>query len=363
MSNTKIKEKGGLLADGTLQFCNKSAEINLEDLRKSCDFSDANGKFPKSRPKNSWEILADILISCKNINTFDSSGYNPGRILNFRNITGKDEDIKVPQMSISQMFINENGCRRINQTGTEEDNHIKNYLIEKIAATISIEHIRSGRHHNQMRLGGNIHEKELENITITETDKKRIMAVDKYCKHSIGISIQEKGITLAYGLNVNVCSNMLVFGSNILKTFGRNKTSYEEMINTIYKKFNESFIWNNMKYKYLSLADSNLTEKGVKLLTGELMSFAEEAITSKNRNLAVLNVSQILNVLRKSRTVTYASNPDSGETLSVWDFVQWTTDALKPEYNDLTSIWDVHAKFTDYVYNQIKEDNTKYSIT
>lgn len=154
----------------------KASLITLEQLRESQLVRMQNGKEIISRPMQSWELIEQIVQS-----------------LTQKGIPFALDNIYV-QKSESQQILTSAERGQYNAENTPISKWLFNQLITKINV-------------NPEREG--------------ETNT------------SIAISFNKNGVLVAFGQNVRICSNMCVFGKNLMTTYGQNKVPFDKMLEVL----------------------------------------------------------------------------------------------------------------------------------
>lgn len=155
---------------------------------------------------------------------------------------------------------------------------------------------------------------------------------------AIAFSYHEKGIDLAFGTNVHDCSNMNIFGSNVMHTYGKGKdVSYDRMLEVLRE-------WSThldaMHAKDLALITSmqmiTVTGKEMLLFLGKLLVNAVSA-NAGFKVVAPLNVSQVNEIVRgvvKEKGEKFYE----GEDCTLWEFFNFMTFVMKGDKADITSL-------------------------
>lgn len=273
----------------TLTFNKSSAEITLQDLEQTVKLELATGGLKKSAPIEHFNLI-------KNIHSELSNGL----------IGYKAEIVMDP------IHINDKYAKRILWTGEKDACPIDKYLIERVVTRLNI--IRPDN--NQL-------------------------------DQSIAISHTELGIQIALGTNVRICSNMNIFGSNIVSTYGGNKVPFDKMIEVI-------------KYWMLNLngfhaADIDVINKlsAVKMdrkicdeLIGMLIRKAVLSNYGQKQVNAPMNVSQVCRMIEQGTEVL---TKEDFSNFTAWDFTNICTEHIKPKNADLASLLNTTQSINNFV--------------
>ena len=155
---------------------------------------------------------------------------------------------------------------------------------------------------------------------------------------AIAFSYHDKGIDVAFGQDVHDCSNMCIFGSNLMSTYGSGK-------NVDYDKMLTSFKQWCTQLEAMSEADiAIINAMQSKTITGtDMVNFIgkmEIAAVAANigiKQIAPLNVTQVGEVtkglLRKDNKMFHEDNKST-----LWDFYNNFTYVLKGDKSDIITL-------------------------
>ncbi len=155
---------------------------------------------------------------------------------------------------------------------------------------------------------------------------------------AIAFSYHDKGIDLAFGTNVHDCSNMNIFGSNVMHTYGKNKdVSYDRMLDV----FRE---W-SMNLEEMHKRDLALIQSMQRIIvTGkEMLQFlAKLSIKAVSANMglkviAPLNVSQVNEIIR-GIVAKKGEKFYEGDDCTLWEFFNFMTFVMKGDRADITTL-------------------------
>jgi len=168
---------------------------------------------------------------------------------------------------------------------------------------------------------------------------------------AIGLAYNEKGISLAFGTNIRVCSNQNVFGENIMHTFGGDrKVPYDKMIEIFSKWMLEFNKYRDADYALIEKMKRTEIEGNAKqILYGKLIDAAVlQNIDSKMK--APLNITQTADFIRQSYSPEYAV-PEN-RLATVWDMQQMGTAILKPKNTDMVALLETQNNFSNFIVNE-----------
>jgi hypothetical protein len=173
---------------------------------------------------------------------------------------------------------------------------------------------------------------------------------DEDMSMALAISFNEKGLAVAFGPKVWACANQMIFGENLLKTYGPNKMEWKKILDHLRlwaREYNEH---RNKDYKMIhTLKNTELPRDCVDNLYGKL--FKEAVLTNFGASDAgILNQSQCAEFVRASVSSEYEVPLD--REITAWDLMQMGTSVIKPEKADMASILDVQSGFTKFIYDE-----------
>jgi hypothetical protein len=272
---------------------NGSATIQPELLKEIAEERDFKNKLPKGFPKESYAVYEDVM---------DIISKPAGLKL-------ENKGIIVPEKSI-RIFGRHDGMAPI-------ENH---RLVSHI---------------------GTIYMKG-------KGDKKMSMAVAIACK--------ERGITIAFGTNVWVCTNQCIFGDRIMYTHGAGAIAYDKMMNVLsdYMTHFEE-IKETEQTVIKSMMEIDLDYDGVRKIIGELY------LRGRIDNLQKYQKSQMLNVSEVGKVFDHiVENQISDEkglsildpdfNMNLWDFYNSITTVLNPQQNnDPVNVLEPNSRVTGWL--------------
>lgn len=273
-----------------LNFKDSVAELDLPTLNNTAKYQGVKGNLPKSRPIEHAQFLHEIIENIE------------------RNTNLKTE--------LSPIYASERQAMRVMWEGDPAACPVENYLIQRIATRIQLKD-----NFNKMN-------------------------------SSVGISYTEKGIQICYGINVQVCSNMLIWGGNLMSTFGQNKMPYDRMLDA----FDDWMLRHEEKRDknkeiIIALKNREVSDQELFEVLGKL-AYSAERSNHIGGNGSSLNNTQVSRLIDN----IYDEGTANGElvTRSAWDLTQWGTNNLKAdqEARDLTKIYDTTHKFSNTIVEQ-----------
>lgn len=276
-----------------LNFVDKHIAINLPTLKATARYENAKGGLPSVRPVEHHELLDTV------------KGM-------FTDIVGLQEYNLVEH----EIFAYEGTALRLNWPKGNDPTTCptENYLIGRILTKFSFPSIE-GKDNEQ--------------------------------DQSIAIGYHEKGIDIAFGPNVRVCSNMNIFGGKLISTYGgKQATPFDKMIEVLKSWFYE--------FKQHELNDY-LTIQQLKETTLDYPQIVN-LIGNAYINARAKNKGLIKNDWMNEATVGKMTDyiySKRDEVKTAWDLTQIGTNLLKPGGNDLMTMLKVNRNWNDFVVETI----------
>jgi len=155
----------------------------------------------------------------------------------------------------------------------------------------------------------------------------------------IAFSYHDKGLDLAFGTDVRDCTNMCIYGSNILHTYGSKKDVNYERIMQVLKE------WSG-RFDSMYLRDLEITQKmkEVTVTSGDMLKFigkltvlAVKANIPGMKVVAPLNITQVNEVVRgilAKKGDKFYEGPDC----TLWEFYNFMTFCKKGDTSDITTL-------------------------
>jgi len=278
----------------TLAFEKGVATMDVPTLGKTARYELAKGSLPASRPIEHYQLIENIINSASKI---------PGIVVTPENI-----------------FAAEGQAMRVMWQGKKDECPIENYLIQRITTRVHLKH----------------------------TD-------DNEFNMAIGISYNEKGISMAFGSNVWVCSNQNIFGENIMHTFGGDrKVPFDKMMDIFNSWMLDFNKYRDEDYAMIERMKSREIEEYAKqLLYGKLIDKAVlQNIDTKQS--APLNQTQVADFIRASYSPEYQI--PSERVATVWDLHQMGTSILKPKTSDMVTLLQNQNDFSNFIVKEFQLD-------
>lgn len=268
------------------------AELSLQQLKKTTKVMDEM-YLPKSRP-----VYHDTLVEI---------------------IAEKVDKIRGIKADLGAIYVPERAAKVSNRPGekfNKENCPIENWIIERFTTRIDC-----------------------------------IFPDDKDMNMYFGISYNERGITLAMGLDVWICKNQNVFGGKVMSTYGKNSMPYDKMIEVV----------ENWTSKFTQLADEDysiakkmrdkeVSKETKSLVIGKLFEMAVLQNNSGGKEYSPLNQTQVGMMVKNQFDSKYINN----DALTVWDLNQWGTDALRPHNTDIVTMYQDLNAYSGFLINEFQ---------
>lgn len=157
-------------------------------------------------------------------------------------------------------------------------------------------------------------------------------------KISIAFAYHDKGIDVAFGHDVKVCSNMSIFGSHILHTYGQNQNvDYEKMMDIIKEwagKLDKMAEEDRIIIR--NMMGTSITKERAQEFLGKLLILANASNMNKPV-VSPLNVTQVSEVSRGLLNSDF-DILEAPDTYSLWKFYNNMTEVLKAGNSDITTL-------------------------
>lgn len=172
-------------------------------------------------------------------------------------------------------------------------------------------------------------------------------------KPSIAISYHERGIQVAFGQNITVCSNMTILSTtNKLQTYGPNSIEYKRMLELMDKwliEIEEKVVFDHNKIESMQQKEIKEPEVIIPYLIGILQMKAVRKNYIDTSIEAPLNISQVNRFSRDYMTGSEKEKPIE----NVWDLYNVGTNIIKPQNSDITNMIDQNIAFGEFVYAEL----------
>jgi hypothetical protein len=155
---------------------------------------------------------------------------------------------------------------------------------------------------------------------------------------TIAFSYHDKGIDVAFGQNVHDCSNMCIYGSNLMTTYGANKNvDYDKMLTSFAQWCTQLEAMTESDLKVIKqLQDTIINGKDMVNFIGKI-EIAAVAANMGIKTIAPLGVSQVSEVtrglLQKDNNIFREDREQS-----LWDFYNAFTYVLKGDKSDIVTL-------------------------
>lgn len=165
---------------------------------------------------------------------------------------------------------------------------------------------------------------------------------------SIAMSFHQQGIQVAFGQNVTVCSNMCIFGDNIIYSYGSNSMPLDKMFNVV-----RDWVANYSDMRAFDLKVMNRMKtilidpvKELPELIGNLQIEAVNAAYRKSNVVPPLNISQISTFTKNAMDKI---DELGGKMTSLWQLYNMATELHKPGVTDFPNILPANRNFGNFI--------------
>lgn len=185
----------------------------------------------------------------------------------------------------------------------------------------------------------------------------RLQLLDLANEHhntSIAIGYNEKGIQLAFGTNVKVCSNMSIFANKIMATYGAMKMPFDKMLQLAEKFINELPEIDAHNNAILNrMYNIEVTPFNVIQTIGDIhVRSVRSAYHGVPFAFGISQVSAFTQSLLRDHDQML--NAETGKPIRLYDFYNTGTYLMKPESSDISSLWPDIAGWSDYVVDKFE---------
>ena len=268
----------------TLEFNNGVAKMFLETLDRTARYNEAKG-FTNQRPIHHTNFIRGLMKLCAKYQIAHS---------------------------LSPIYASQRQALIVNYNGDIDLCPVENFLIQRLVTQINLIH---------------------------PDDKGQNIA--------IGIGYNERGISVTFGTDIWVCSNQSIFGDNLIRTYGRDKTSFPDLLLNVEQWLSNYHKLRTDNYQIIQrMNETTVTSREIQNVIGELFYLAVSENLGE-KVTAPLNQTQVADLVRASYLRTYQLPENQNPT--VWDINQWGTHYLKPERTDLLSLQETNHRFNNYL--------------
>ena len=172
----------------------------------------------------------------------------------------------------------------------------------------------------------------------------------------IGITLNEQGLSVAYGMNVHVCSNFSVMGGTLLRTYTFNKqpglewSHMKRLLSDWTSRLDQIFgvqseIMHNMIEKEVK------DERTVNKIVGTLYQDAirQAYFNGDHTPFDTHALSQFVQEMIKQRK-------EEEKIGNVWDLYNWGTSVMKPNVVDIADISNISSSYADFLCKEFTID-------
>lgn len=281
-------------------------DVTINQLRQSIRVEGKHGRALQTRPVQSWDVMGFIL-----------------GLLTQAEVNHTMEHVYVQKRNSFPMINDADKLLGYNR----ENCPINKWLFDKIACSFLIPNIGNDL------VGGRI-----------------------------GMSFNDEGIQIAFGMNVKVCSNFAIMGGQIMSTFKRgSQEGYSWQSIEIMAKDWISNLDQKMKLEMdlmNRMIETEIKEPAVidRVIGGLYKRAIDQAYGSKMLapfdTAGMSNFTQ--NVIKASGPVRdHVFNQEAGIN-NVWDLYNYGTQVMKPGIVDIAEIQNSSHLFADYLFDEFE---------
>jgi len=272
----------------------KSIEVPFLILKRTASLADPyTGKLPTTRPLEHWQFIESIaeLLDKNNISFMPSPIY-----------IGKSESKKIVQLDPDNIGLPES------------------FLFNRVVTKF--------------------------NMTSPDYSKQEYNT-------SIAIGYNEKGIQVALGTNVRICSNMCIFGNRLIFTYGNNRMPYDKFTMAITQYIND--------LPYIAEDNFTILENMMSLPINKndiIKSIGDIHISAVNGTYfggdSPFNIGQVSNFTQTILKLfpKFIDNDNFESISNLYDFYNIGTHILHPQRAELHDVWKRVTDWSNYITNR-----------
>lgn len=272
----------------TLSFDDaKITELNLDQLKQTLALESAKGGLPRNRPIEHFNLIENIqnLAMAANLN-----------------------------IQMDPIWVTESGAARIQWKGEKDKCPLQNYLIQRLTTRI---HLTKGNEN-----GINV---------------------------AIALSYHDKGISVAFGINVRACSNQSIFGDNMWNTYGQGSVPFEKGMEVLAHWISQYDSRFDEQLRYVNLMKQQIvTNDDVDMIIGKLFINAVKFNSGDREQYAPLNVTQCSRFVEEYNQLI-RNEEHKNKPLTLWQLANNGTAILKPRTSNIIDMLECNRKFNNFL--------------
>lgn len=166
----------------------------------------------------------------------------------------------------------------------------------------------------------------------------------------IGLSYNERGVAVAFGTNIKICSNMTIMGAkNMIYSYGPEKVPFDKMIELIEKNIQEM----DQSWKYYNEMIEKLKGKVASpqelyTIVGKLHKLAVANSYINGVNSSPLNIGETSNFTKE----LLLAGAFESEVSTLWDVFNVGTEVLTHSDMNIPSKWQSLAEFGNFILTE-----------
>lgn len=173
---------------------------------------------------------------------------------------------------------------------------------------------------------------------------------------SVAISFHQKGIQVAFGQRVHVCSNMSIFGESVFSTYGDNAIKIKDLFAVL-----GEFVRNLPAKResdvriFRALHEIELPKSRVFEIIGDMFTTIQKSYIVQNGNRRREYVAPFLMDSVRGITEKFAKSTtfETGAPMSAWELYNLGTQNLKPETVEIPSLFSNNVGFGNFILDRL----------
>lgn len=171
---------------------------------------------------------------------------------------------------------------------------------------------------------------------------------------NIAIGFTDKGIQVAFGQNVRICSNQCIFGGRYMSTYGPQRMPFEKMLEVI-KEYSHTLpeIREHDLQMLRAMKAVQVNDVQVKELIGDLhLRAVKQAYFNDPTNIAPMNVGHVSAFSKhvgQRLPGLYSGLGENAAVTTLYDLYNDGTQIFKPERSEMTTLWEDVNNWGEYI--------------
>ncbi len=171
----------------------------------------------------------------------------------------------------------------------------------------------------------------------------------------IGLGYNENGMTLAFGSNIKICSNMTIMGADhMINTAGSNGLKFNDFMQLLDHRINElEGSWNFYEKTIALLKDKTIKNGSLYEMIGILNKAAVEEAYYGGKN-SPFNISENSLFIKELINNNVFGIDDDKQEHNYWDLFNIGTNILTHSKQNIKNKWEVSHSFGTFMSDFIK---------